>query len=208
MWVQPKGYKVVGAVLAASRDANLGNAEVERASRGHYNISRRFFLRKEGRMFLRKKKSTERLPWYRAHKGDLTESEKRQLDSFRMRKDHPAASYDNLPKEVRMYMSKLELQLYDKTQEGLARGCFVVSGIGAFLFARYFFGYAESSLLEYTGSISLLVVPWIYYSIRWKRNADEFLPPGDFGSRTAEALRMEWELKYIADKRSAERQRR
>jgi hypothetical protein len=107
-----------------------------------------------------------------------------------------------------MYMSKLELQLYDKTQEGLARGCFVVSGIGAFLFARYFFGYAEGSLLEYTGSISLLVVPWIYYSIRWKRNADEFLPPGDFGSRTAEALRMEWELKYIADKRSAERQRR
>ena len=71
-------------------------------------------------MFLRKKKSTERLPWYRAHKGALTESEKRQLDSFRMRKDHPAASYDNLPKEVRMYMSKLELQLYDKTQEGLS----------------------------------------------------------------------------------------
>jgi hypothetical protein len=120
VWVQPKGYKVVGAVLAASRDANLGNAEVERASRGHYNISRRFFLRKEGRMFLRKEKSTERLPWYRAHKGALTESEKRQLDSFRMRKDHPAASYDNLPKEVRMYMSKLELQLYDKTQEGLS----------------------------------------------------------------------------------------
>jgi hypothetical protein len=58
------------------------------------------------------------------------------------------------------------------------------------------------------GSVSLLVVPWIYYPIRWRRNADGFLPPGDFRSRTAEALRMEWELRYIADKRSAERQRR
>jgi hypothetical protein len=161
-------------------------------------------------MFRRKKKSTERLPWYRArdYKGDLTENEKRQLDSFRMRKEHPAASYDSLLKEVRMYMSKLELEIYNKTQESLVGGCFVVSGIGAFLLARYFFGYAEGSLLEYTGSVSLLVVPWIYYPIRWRRNADEFLPPGDFRSRTAEALRMEWELRYIADKRLAERQRR
>jgi hypothetical protein len=107
-----------------------------------------------------------------------------------------------------MYMSKLELQLYDKTQEGLVRGCFVVSGIGAFLLTRYVFGYAEGSLLEYTGSLFLLVVPWIYYSIGWRRNAEEFLPPGDTASRTAEALRMESELGYIADKRSAERQRR
>lgn len=161
-------------------------------------------------MFRRKKKSTEQLPWYRTrdYKGDLTENEKRELDSFRMRKDHPAATYDSLPKEVRMYLSKLELEIYDKTQESLVRGCFVVSVIGVFLFARYFFEYARGSLLEYLGSISLLVAPWIYYLIRRKRNADEFLPPGDFGSRTAEALRMEWELKYIADKRSVERQRR
>jgi hypothetical protein len=161
-------------------------------------------------MFRRKEKSIERLPWYRArgYKGDLTESEKRQLDSFRMRKEHPAASYDSLPKEVRMCMSKLELQIYDRTQESLVRGCFAVSCIGFFLFARYFFGYAEGSLLEYAGSFSLLVVPWAYYAIRWRRNADELLPPGDYRSRTAEALRMEWELEYIADKRSAERQRR
>jgi hypothetical protein len=88
-------------------------------------------------MFRRKKKSTERLPWYRArdYKGDLTENEKRQLDSFRMRKEHPAASYDSLLKEVRMYMSKLELEIYNKTQESLVGGCFVVSGIGAFLLA-------------------------------------------------------------------------
>jgi len=50
-------------------------------------------------MLGRKKKPTERLPWYRArnYKGDLTENEKRQLDSFRMRREHPAASYDTWP---------------------------------------------------------------------------------------------------------------
>jgi hypothetical protein len=41
-------------------------------------------------MFGRKKKPAECLPWYRArdYKGDLTENEKRQLDLFRMRKEH------------------------------------------------------------------------------------------------------------------------
>ena len=68
-----------------------------------------------------KKKPTERLPWYRArgYKGDITENEKRQLDAFRMQKEHPAASYDSLPKEVRMYMIKIGMELYDKKQESL-----------------------------------------------------------------------------------------
>jgi exonuclease I len=60
-------------------------------------------------MLGRKKKPTERLPWYRArnYKGDLTENEKRQLDSFRMRPEHPAASYDTLPGEVKVYIGEL-----------------------------------------------------------------------------------------------------
>jgi hypothetical protein len=56
------------------------------------------------------RKPTERLPWYRArdYKGDLTENEKRQLDSFRMRREHPAASYDTLPGEVKVYIGVQE----------------------------------------------------------------------------------------------------
>jgi hypothetical protein len=85
-------------------------------------------------MFGRKKKPAECLPWYRArdYKGDLTENEKRQLDSFRMRREHPAARYDTLPREVKLYLGELTLEVYDRRQERLVMGCFVVSGASAF----------------------------------------------------------------------------
>jgi hypothetical protein len=88
-------------------------------------------------------KSTESLPWYRkkGFKGDLTENEKRQLDSFRMRENHPAASYDSLPEEVQYYISKLEIEGYDCKQQSLAASCLFVSGVGAFFLIRYYFGY-------------------------------------------------------------------
>ncbi len=56
-------------------------------------------------MFGCRKKPSERPPWYRArgYKGDLTEKEKRELDSFRMRREHPAATFDSVPEEVQMY---------------------------------------------------------------------------------------------------------
>jgi hypothetical protein len=56
------------------------------------------------------------LPWYRArdYKGDVTEEEKRELDSFRHREseggEHPSASYGDLPKEVQLYISKIEIE--------------------------------------------------------------------------------------------------
>jgi len=53
------------------------------------------------------KKKAASLPWYRStkYKGNLTEDEKRELDSFRYREKkhnekHPAASCDDLPNEV------------------------------------------------------------------------------------------------------------
>jgi hypothetical protein len=68
-----------------------------------------------------KRKQTESLPWDRSpkYKGNLTEDEKRELDSFRFREKsynekHPA-SHD-LSEEVTMYISKLQIELYDKIQ--------------------------------------------------------------------------------------------
>ena len=152
-------------------------------------------------MFRRKKKPTEKVPWYRArgYKGKLTESEKRQLDSFRMREPHPAASYDSLPEEVQSYISKLQVELYDKKQESLVGGCLVVSGMGALLLAFYMLGYKEGSLLAYMGSFCLLIFFWVYYPIKWRKNADAFVS-------ASEELLQEWELEYIANKRLAERQ--
>jgi exonuclease I len=68
-------------------------------------------------MFGRKKKRKEPLPWYRArnYKGTLTETEKRELDSFRHRESegggHPSASYDDLPEEAQSYSARLRLSV-------------------------------------------------------------------------------------------------
>ena len=158
-------------------------------------------------MLGRKKKPIERLPWYRArnYRGDLTENEKRQLDSFRMRREHPAASYDTLPGEVKVYIGELTLEIYDTKQERLRVACSVVSGASAFFLARYAFGYAEGSLFEYSLSLGMLIFPWIYYRIKWRKNADEYLPPGEAVFTVNEALRKNWELAYIVNKRSAAR---
>ena len=71
----------------------------------------------------KRKRKAEWLPWYRArnYKGDLTEAEKRQFDAFRMQPKHPAAQEDDLPEEVQSYIGRIEMELYDKKQEG-ARG--------------------------------------------------------------------------------------
>lgn len=155
-------------------------------------------------MFGRRKKQPERLPWYRNrnYKGNLTEREKRQLDFFRMQEKHPAATYDSLPQEVQNYIGKLELENYDKKQEALVLPALIGSGFGGYFFIRYILGYEEGSLVGYGWTIALLVLPWIWYAKQWRKNAKEFLPSEGFG-RT-EALREEWELEYITNKRYSE----
>lgn len=98
------------------------------------------------------------------------------------------------------------MEAYDKKQGDLALGCLVASGLGGFFLVRYALGYDESSELKYVGSVLLLIVPWIYYRIKWQKNADEFLPKDEPVFPTDEALRTEWELDYIVHKQSAERE--
>ena len=83
----------------------------------------------------KKKRKAESLPWYRArnYKGNLTEAEKRQLDAFRMQPKHPAANYHNLPDEVQRYIIRIEMELYDKKQDGTAGRALTGSAVGAAL---------------------------------------------------------------------------
>lgn len=160
-------------------------------------------------MFRRKKK--ERLPWYRAPnlKGNLTEDEKRELDSFRYRAEHegvahPAASFSDLPEEVGSYISKLEVELYNKSQESLVASCLLISAAGAFLLLNYFgwftpdYHSAETLLF----GAALLLVPWVYYPIKWRKNAEQHLGEAD------EAIRTQWESNYIINKKMANRPKR
>jgi hypothetical protein len=152
-------------------------------------------------MFRRKKKQSEHLPWYRArnYKGKLTEDEKRQLDFFRMQEKHPSADYDSLPEEVKRYIGNLEMEIYDNKQQALVLWTLFFSGVGGYFFIRYILGYAEGSFFDYVWSISLLILPWIWYRTKFKQNAEEFLPLNGPGP-TYEALLREWELDYITNR--------
>jgi hypothetical protein len=156
----------------------------------------------------KRKREAEWLPWYRArnYKGDLTEVEKRELDAFRVRPDHPAAQGDNLPEEVQSYLNKIELELYDKKQDGAVGRALVLSAIGAaLLYLNYEGCFGAPTTWSYAAAVLLLVVPWLYYRYEWNRNAEEFLPSDAPHSATDEAIRQEWEVDYIARKRQAER---
>lgn len=80
-------------------------------------------------------KEQDWIPWYRRkeYKGNLTEEEKRHLDSFRLEENHPAVAFENLPEEVQGYLSELELAVYDAKQEGVATKAFMLTGIGALM---------------------------------------------------------------------------
>ncbi|NEJ83381.1 hypothetical protein GR268_43720 [Rhizobium leguminosarum] len=152
-------------------------------------------------MFWKRKAKSEWLPWYRApgYKGNLTEAQKRQLDSFRTQDRHPAASYSDLPDEVQSYISRLELENYDFKQGKAAGATLVGSAFGALMLGASYFGVnipPANSIWSYVIAILFLIVPWFHYSWQWKRNADEFQPRG--GPRPVdEHIKQEWELAYL-----------
>jgi hypothetical protein len=135
----------------------------------------------------------------RKNKGNLTEAEKRELDSFRHREseggEHPSAHYDDLPEEVRSYLSKIEIERYDLIQETLVGRCFLLSGVGLFLLLNHFGWISpkyDSTAVFLAGGF-LLLAPWVYYPIKWRKNADHFLE--------RDGIRTEWELNYVVNKK-------
>ena len=156
-------------------------------------------------MIGRKKKRKEPLPWYRVrnYKGNLTEAEKRELDSLRHREseggERHSASYDDLPEEVQSYISKIEIERYDLIQETLVGRCFLLSGIGLVFLLNYF-GWISSkydSTEVFLAGVFLLLAPLIYYPIKWRKNADQF--------SEHDGIRTEWELNYIVNKKMSDK---
>ncbi|ANL74282.1 hypothetical protein AMC83_PA00055 (plasmid) [Rhizobium phaseoli] len=152
-------------------------------------------------MWWKRKQDREWLPWYRApdFKGRMTEGEKRQLDSFRMRERHPAASYLDLPEEVQSYIIRIELENYDLKQGNAASGALFLSGVGAAMLCVNYFGVhvqPAESFWSYAVALFFLIVPWFRHSWQWKRNANEFRPRG-VPIPTDEHIKQEWELDYL-----------
>jgi hypothetical protein len=151
-----------------------------------------------------RKRKVEFLPWYRAagYKGSLTETQKRELDSFRAQQPHPAATYEGLSLEVQNYINRLEMEIYDGKQEKIAIVALVVSMFGAFTLYQLYFGFPEPTVWRYLASGGCLFFPWFVYKYRWKKNAEAFLPDEPYAAfPTDEGLRQEWELEYLSAQR-------
>jgi hypothetical protein len=148
------------------------------------------------------KSPSERLPWYRApgYSGNLTEAQKRALDSFRMLADHPAFEPE-LPEHVELCITGLQLEVYDLKQERAAVRAFTTTLVGAAILYIAHFGAAPSnSIWSYLIGIGLMILPWVVYRSEWRKNADANL----FAS---EAILMEWELDHVANAKLAAKHR-
>jgi hypothetical protein len=138
----------------------------------------------------RRRKSSERPPWYRApgYRGKLTEAEKRELDAFRARPSHPAFEYGELPEHVELYIACLQVEL-DEAKQARAFGRTITGSLigAALLYATHFgFTFTSGDPMGYVFGIALLIVPWIAF----RRNADAF-------RHASEGILEEWELEYI-----------
>jgi hypothetical protein len=140
-------------------------------------------------MFWRKKAANEPLPWYRAknYKGKMTEKQKRLLP------------------EVQNYINRLELEVYDAKQQSLFAGCALLSFLGGQSLYRDYTSGDEASLLSISYGVIMLGAPWIYYSVKFKKNASEHMPDENPTYPTDEALRLEWEIEHLSQMGQRER---
>ena len=150
-------------------------------------------------------KEHEWMPWYRRkdYRGNLTDEQKRHLDSFRLEEKHPAVAVEDLPEEVQSYLSELELAVYDAKREGVATKAFVLTGVGAFvIFLAYYELGWFAPLVGYVLGGAIIAFARINYSREWKRNADGlWIKQEGRGvpfSRTEEKLQAYWELDEIS----------
>lgn len=151
-------------------------------------------------MFDRNRSTDEPLPWYRNknYKGGLRERDKRVLDSIRLQEKHPAATYASLPEEVQNYITRLECDLYSAKQSMLFYSCAFVTFLGVLGIVRWWkdsINYGNWTVLT---SIVLIVAPWLYWYKKEKQNSREFSPLDNAVFPTNEALKKEWEIKYIS----------
>jgi hypothetical protein len=81
------------------------------------------------------------------------------------------------PKRFGNYIGRIELELYDKKQDGAAGRATFYSAIGAaLLFLNYKDFFGAPTIWSYAGAVLLLVLPWFFYRYQWNKNAEEFLP--------------------------------
>ncbi len=143
--------------------------------------------------------NVEWVPWYRRndYKGDLSEEEKRTLDSFHAQNAHPATSVDELPQEAQNYIMRLEIELYDERQQAAAGEAIFMSVVSAFFAYSVYPNTTYVSFISYFLCATLFVLSWIKYRRVWKANASKLFPKEKGApSRSDHELQYEYEFEF------------
>ena len=143
-------------------------------------------------------------PWYRRRtfKGNLTEDQKRYLDSFRNGEPHPATSFEDLPDEVRSRLIELEERL--KNHQDVASVCIMLFWMGICFYSIYvgYFGeFGLNSVLIYGSGLLGIVNFYNSYKSYSSRNQHHnwygVTEKGEPFSSTDESLQRHWEMKAL-----------
>jgi hypothetical protein len=148
-------------------------------------------------------KEVEWVPWYRRkdYKGDLTEEEKRLLDGFRPPNHHPAQSVSSLSESVTLYISSLELEVYDRERQsafGKAFGGTLCLALLGFLAHRS--GDLNAYWIAFGTAFTVLL--WVEMRLRTRKAKEALFPPGEGAPSALEAaIQQNWDLDYIYNHR-------
>ena len=144
-------------------------------------------------------------PWYRRkdYKGNLTEDQKRYLDSFRSGKPHPATPFEDLPDEVQSRLIELEEQLKEQQDATSLLTMLVWFSLSSYAF---YSGYNDYDGLTSVASycFALFVIFILYKSYKaylyrhkhhnWYGDTDK----GEPFSSTDESLQRHWEVNPLS----------
>lgn len=159
-------------------------------------------------------KSLDWKPWYKqkSYNGDLTEDQKRYLDSFRNGEPHPAVSLFELQQEVQDRIYELEFQLEGHKVTHFSQTTFVAVGGGILL---CYWGYTSESFLStssYLGALVLVAIwfrEWgMYQAFRQKFFRRGDIENGEPSCFSEEEIQRCWELNEVFKQKVADKQKR
>ena len=151
-------------------------------------------------------KSLDWKPWYRqkSYNGDLTEDQKRYLDSFRNGEPHPAVSLFELQQEVQDRIYELEFQLEDHKETHFSQTTFTAVGGGILC---CYWGYTSESFLSIGSYFGALVLVAIWFR-EWRKHQafrQKFFWRGDIEKGepscfSEQEIQRRWELNEVLSK--------
>ena len=144
-------------------------------------------------------------PWYRRkdYKGNLTEDQKRYLDSFRNGEPHPATPFEDLPDEVQSRLMELELDLKEQQDSASVVTTLVWSALCCYsVYEGYVGDFGVVSFSYYCCALICIAMGYRTYQTYSSRHEHHNwygdTNKGEPFSSTDESLQRHWEINALS----------